>query len=94
MQNKKHKKKQRDIEEQESELKEKDEEKKKKDEKERRKMETYESYFKQLERQYIHELVDQNLGIQDNPYLRMSDQYKQICEIKQMLEDGNYDNDQ
>ena len=24
----------------------------------------------------------------------MSDQYKQICEIKQMLEDGNYNNDQ
>ena len=49
---------------------------------------------KKLERQYIHELIDQNLGIQDNPYLRMSDQYKEICEIKQMLEDGNYNNDQ
>ena len=85
---------QRDIEEQESELKEKDKVQKKKDEKERRKMEKYESYLKKLERQYIHELIDQNLGIQDNPYLRMSDQYKQICEIKHMLEDGNYNNDQ
>ena len=57
-------------------------------------MEKYESYLKKLERQYIHELIDQNLGIQDNQYLRLSDQYKQICEIKQMLEDGNYNNDQ